>query len=104
VADSHTPTADAIREDVRRRVEAGESDREIRAAYVARYSEEILLRPETSGVAALVWLLPVGALLLAVGGLAFAFRRWRREPTLAATDEDRALVDAALADQHGGAG
>lgn len=104
VADSHTPTADAIKEDVRRRVDAGESDREIRASYVARYGQWILLRPDTSGVGVLVWLLPVSALLLAVGGLAFAFRRWRREPTLAATDEDRALVDAALADQQGGAG
>ncbi len=50
----------------------------------------------------LVWILPVGALLLAVGGLALAFRRWRRQPALAATDEDRALVEAALAKQQGG--
>ena len=104
IADSHTPTADAIKEDVRRRVDAGESDAEIRAAYVARYGQWILLRPETSGVGALVWVLPVSALLLAVGGLAFAFRRWRRQPTLTASDEDRALVDAALANQQGGAG
>jgi cytochrome c-type biogenesis protein CcmH len=104
IADSHTPTAEAIREDVRRRVDAGQSDAEIKAAFVASYGQWILLRPETSGVGALVWVLPVSALLLAVGGLAFAFRRWRREPTLAATDEDRALVDAALADQQGGAG
>jgi cytochrome c-type biogenesis protein CcmH len=104
IADSHTPTAEAIRADVRRRVDAGESDSEIRAAYVASYGQWILLRPETSGVGALVWLLPVGALVLAVGGLTFAFRRWRREPALAATDEDRALVEAALANQDGGAG
>ena len=104
IADSHTPIADTIKQDVRRRVDAGESDAEIRAAYVASYGQWILLRPETSGVGALVWLLPVGALLLAVGCLTFAFRRWRREPALAATDEDRALVEAALADQDGGAG
>ena len=104
VADSHTPTADAIRDDVRRRVEAGESDRQIRDSYVARYGQWILLRPETSGVGVLVWVLPVSALLLAVGGLAFAFRRWRREPARAATDEDRALVEAALAKDPGAAG
>ena len=104
VADSRTPTADAIRDDVRRRVEAGESDHEIRASFVARYGQWILLRPETSGVGALVWILPVSALLLAVGGLAFAFRRWRREPARAATDEDRALVEAALAKEPGAAG
>ena len=37
------------------------------------------------------------ALLLGAGGLALAFRRWRRQPVLAASDEDRALVEAALA-------
>ena len=104
VADSHTPTAEARREEIRRRVDAGESDAQIRASFAARYSDEILLRPKTSGVAALVWILPVTALLLAIGGLTFAFRRWRREPTLAATDEDRALVEAALADRSGEAG
>jgi cytochrome c-type biogenesis protein CcmH len=61
----------------------------------------VLLRPETSGAAAVVWILPVTALLLGIGGLAFAFRRWRRQPTLAATDEDRALVEAALAGRAG---
>jgi cytochrome c-type biogenesis protein CcmH len=101
VADSHTPTANAMREEIRRRVDAGESDSQIRASFVARYSEEILLRPETSGVSALVWFLPVAALLLAVGGLAVAFRRWRRQPAVAVTDEDRALVEAALARRQG---
>lgn len=101
VADSHSPTAGAMKEDIRRRVDAGESDSAIRASYVARYGQWILLRPETSGAGALVWALPVTALLLAAGGLAFAFRRWRRQPTLAASDEDRALVEAALARQSG---
>ena len=101
IADSHSPTAEAIHEDIRRRVAAGESDAAIRASYVARYGEWILLRPETSGLGVLVWILPVSALLLAIGGLAFAFRRWRRQPTLTASDEDRALVEAALARQQG---
>lgn len=97
VGDSHSPTAEAMKEDIRRRVDAGESDSAIRQSYVDRYGEWILLRPETSGVGALVWVLPVSALLLGIGGLAFAFRRWRRQPTLSASDEDRALVEAALA-------
>jgi cytochrome c-type biogenesis protein CcmH len=101
VADSHSPIAEAMKEDIRRRVDAGESDSAIRASYVAQYTEWVLLRPETSGVGAWVWILPLWALLLAVGGLAFAFRRWRRQPTLSATDEDRALVEAALAGQQG---
>ena len=102
VADSHSPTAEAMREDIRRRVDAGESAASIKAHYVGSYGEWVLLRPEASGVGVLVWILPVGALLLAAGGLAFAFRRWRRQPAMVATDEDRALVEAALAKQRGG--
>jgi len=101
VADSHSPTAEAMREDIRRRVDAGESADAIKAHYVGSYGEWVLLRPEASGVGAVVWILPVGALLLAAGGLGLAFRRWRRQPAMAATDEDRALVEAALAKQQG---
>jgi cytochrome c-type biogenesis protein CcmH len=104
VADSHAPTAKAIHDDIRRQVDAGESDAAIKARFVNSYGEWVLLRPETSGAGAVVWILPLIALLLGVGGLALAFRRWRRQPALAATDEDRALVEAALADQRGGAG
>ena len=101
VADSSSPTAEAMREDVRRRVDAGENAKAVKAYYVSRYGEWVLLRPEASGVGILVWVMPVAALLLATGGLALAFRRWRRQPAMAATDEDRALVEAALAKQRG---
>jgi len=100
VADSHSPTAEAMREDIRRRVDAGESAEAVKAYYVSRYGEWVLLRPEAFGVGGLVWILPVAALLLAAGGLGLAFRRWRRQPAVAATDEDRALVEAALAKQR----
>jgi cytochrome c-type biogenesis protein CcmH len=104
VSDSHSPTAEAMYDDIRRRVEAGESDSAIKAYYVSRYGEWVLLDPDASGVGVVVWVLPVAALLLAVGGLAFAFRRWRRQPGRAATDEDRALVEAALARRQEGTG
>jgi len=97
VADSPSPTAKAIYDDIRHRVDAGESDASIKGYFVGVYGQWILLQPETSGIGALVWILPVTALLLGVGGLALAFRRWRRQPVLAASDEDRALVEAALA-------
>jgi cytochrome c-type biogenesis protein CcmH len=96
VADSPSSTARAIADDVRRRIEEGESDGAIRRAYVDRYGEWILLQPEGSGFGAVVWALPVAGLVLGGGGLALAFRRWRRQPALEATEADRALVEQAL--------
>lgn len=92
VADSPSSTARAISDDVRRRVEEGESDTEIKAAYVDRYGEWILLRPSSSGIGAVVWALPVAAVVLAGGGLVLAFRRWRSTPTMSATPDDERLV------------
>jgi cytochrome c-type biogenesis protein CcmH/NrfF len=77
VRDSNAPVASAIRSDVARRVEEGQSDDEIRSAIVQRYGEGVLLNPPSSGVAGLVWVLPVAALVAALVGLGFAFRRWR---------------------------
>src|SRR5690349_11814961 len=59
IADSHSETADAIKEDIRRRVDAGESDAAIKQHYIDSYGEWILLKPKASGVGALVWILPV---------------------------------------------
>jgi cytochrome c-type biogenesis protein CcmH len=97
VADSPSPTARAISDDIRRRVDAGESDGAIRQAYVERYGEWVLLQPAGSGLGALVWALPVAALVLAAGGLTLAFRRWRRDEPGVPTDLDRELVQRALA-------
>jgi cytochrome c-type biogenesis protein CcmH len=92
VADSSTTTARAIRREIRARVDRGESDEEIRQAYVDRYGESILLKPEGGGLGIVVWGLPIAALLIGAVGLAFALRRWRREPHLHATGADEALV------------
>ena len=92
VAESSTPTARAIRRDLRRRIADGQSDEEIRQAYVDAYDETILLEPESSGLGVLVWGLPAVVLVLGAGGLALALRRWKREPRLHATEADEQLV------------
>ena len=76
-AESDAKAAQAVRTEIRNRVEAGESDEEIRAYLASRYGDDILLRPEGSGMASLVWVLPVAALVCGGAGLAFAFRRWK---------------------------
>jgi cytochrome c-type biogenesis protein CcmH len=95
VADSLAPTARAVRADLRQRVAQGQSDDQIRAAYVDRYGESILLEPEGSGLGVLVWGLPVALLIAGAGGLFLMTRRSRREPKMHATDADEQLVDKA---------
>ena len=79
VADSDAPAAANVRRDIERRVADGQSDDDIRSALAARFGDGILLTPPRSGVAGLVWVLPVVAVVAAAGGLTLAFRRWRRE-------------------------
>ena len=95
VADSSTASAGAIRADIKQRIAHGESDSEIRQAYVDLYGDSILLSPSSSGLGFLVWGLPVVAIVLGAVGLALAFRRWQRQPRLHATDADVALVEGA---------
>ena len=95
-AESESAASVAIREEIRRRVDAGETDAEVRSFLVGRYGRDILLTPEGSGVAGLVWALPVAGFVLGAGALALTFRRRRREPLRTATAEDRRLVEQAL--------
>jgi cytochrome c-type biogenesis protein CcmH len=77
VADSASVASTNIRREIGRRVEDGQSDDEIRAYLADRFGDQVLLNPPRSGLAALVWVLPVAGLLAALAGLGFAFRRWR---------------------------
>ena len=95
-AESDAKTAEAVREEIGTRVQQGQSDGQIRAALADRYGADILLRPRGSGVAALVWALPVVAVVLALAGLTIAFRRWSAVTRAKPSDEDRVLVDRAL--------
>jgi cytochrome c-type biogenesis protein CcmH len=77
VAESDAPASRTIRDDIRRRIEEGQSDGDIRAYLVSRFGKDILLKPEATGTSALVWALPVAALVAGAGGLLVALRRWR---------------------------
>ena len=76
-AESDAKAAKAVRDEIGRRVRAGESDSQIRAYFVSRYGRDILLEPEGTGVAAIVWVLPVAAVVCGIAGLALYFRRRR---------------------------
>ncbi len=99
VAGSDAASARAIRSEIDKRVRDGETVDEIRNAIAATYGDDVLLTPSRSGVAGLVWVLPVVALVLGLAGVLAAFTRWRRGSSLAITDADRTLVGRALAER-----
>ena len=97
VAESDAAVSQQIRIDIAKRIEQGQTDDQIRQAYVDQYDEYILLTPRSTGVTSLVWILPVVVLVLAFAGLAVVFQRWKVRGDVHATDADRALVGRALA-------
>ena len=95
VADSSAPSARAIRTEVGRRIEAGETDDQIRDYIAGIYGEEALLTPPSDGVAGLIWFLPVAGLVVALAALAVVFRRWQVPEDVQVSDEDQVLVEQA---------
>jgi cytochrome c-type biogenesis protein CcmH len=94
VADSDATAARSIRTEIARRIEEGQTDDEIRDYIVGLYPDSSLTPPR-SGVAGLVWFLPVALFVGAVGGLAAVFRSWRGPPDAEVSAADRELVEEA---------
>jgi cytochrome c-type biogenesis protein CcmH len=67
ISQSTADIAADMRALVRTRIAAGDSDRQIRAYFAARYGDFVLLRPPVNGETALLWSAPI--LLLLAGGL-----------------------------------
>jgi cytochrome c-type biogenesis protein CcmH len=63
-----SPAADEVRQDVRRRLAAGETPEEILDAYVAQYGKRVLAQPPAEGIGRALYLLPPLA-FLATGAL-----------------------------------
>ena len=95
-AQSDIPASVEIRATIRRELQAGESRSQILSQLVSSYGSGILEQPPVKGVNVLLWVLPGGVALVALGGLAWAFVRWRPGRALKVSDEDRRLVDGLL--------
>ena len=84
VADSQTAAAREIRRQIDDLVASGATDAEVRAHFVDRYGEWILLAPSSSAA----WILPFAALALGVAALVTWLARRRPAPVAAkALDE-----------------
>ena len=102
--ESRNQAAVNLRNEIETLVNAGQlSDAEIIARIESRLNESLLLLPKSTGIDGLVWALPAAALVCGVAGLAVAFRRWRLAAVTngAPTEDDRALVAAALGEPAG---
>ncbi|HEY8546437.1 MAG TPA: cytochrome c-type biogenesis protein [Acidimicrobiales bacterium] len=98
VADSGSSASRGIREYIDDRIADGWSDDDIRDALAARYGDHIILTPGRSGLASLVWTLPVAVLVAGLVGVGLAFRRWRGRGEVRVSAADRSLVEREL--QH----
>ena len=79
--DSPSELSQQMRTVVREQLAAGRTPDQVKAYFVARYGEWILMTPAAHGFNWVVYLLPL--LLLGVGGcvLVVALRRWTRTPS-----------------------
>lgn len=85
---SNAPIADRIRAFIVERIEAGDTETEIKDKLVAQFGERILAAPSKSGLNLLVWVLPLVALVVAALIVFMILRRWLR-----ARGRTSALVD-----------
>ncbi|MCU1400928.1 MAG: ccmH [Acidimicrobiales bacterium] len=100
VYESQSPAAQNIRIQIKSLISQGTySDDQIIAYVETNFGTKTQLVPKATGFDAVVWALPVFAGVCAIAGLTVAFRRWRTAADTVPTESDRALVDAALAEQ-----
>jgi cytochrome c-type biogenesis protein CcmH/NrfF len=81
IQDSPSSLAQEMRALVREQLADGRSPDEVKAYFVERYGEWVLLRPAPRGLNLLVYVLPVGMIL---GGAVFVFvkaRQWTADKT-----------------------
>ena len=93
VADSNSQLARQMRDIIERRVQAGESEEEIIAYFVASYGDWIVTEPEKSGFSLGLWWMPVLVVVLGVSVVALSVReRTRPAPAVrSAPNEDEEL-------------
>lgn len=100
IAESGAVLAADLRQVVRERVAAGDSDDEVRAFMVARYGDFILLKPPFEPATWLLWLGPLAVVLIGGLGVAAYLRQRRRLPEVdALSPAEQARLDALLAEE-----
>jgi cytochrome c-type biogenesis protein CcmH len=97
VADSPSRLAGEMRAEIEQRLAAGASDDEVRAFFVARYGEWVLLEPTREGLNLLPWLFPLVAVVAGLAVWLVAVRRSPRPEAAPVSDEERRRIRGELA-------
>ena len=99
VADSPSRLAGEMRAEVEGQLRAGRTDDEVRAFFVARYGEWVLLEPRSL----LPFVIPVAAVALGVGAWLLVVRRRPRPDRTEVSDAERRRIDVDLRSLEEGA-
>jgi cytochrome c-type biogenesis protein CcmH len=96
VADSPSEMAQQMRAIVREQVQAGKTAEQIKEFFVSKYGDWVLLRPKTTGVSALLWILPYVVLICGIIAALWFIRRWTKNkpPAEVSTRESAAANQA----------
>ncbi len=98
---SESPLAQRQRTFIQRLIDQGRSKDEIKARLVDEFGPQVLASPPREGFSLTAYLVPVAALVLAIGSAAFALLRRRGRPSppddTSAGDSFDELVDTDLA-------
>ncbi len=76
--DSDAPLAGEMRDLIREKLRAGESPAGVRAYFVSKYGQWILLRPDPQGFVLTVYVVPILGVLAGALFIFLAARRWLR--------------------------
>lgn len=75
---SDAPTARRMKEFIRARIAAGDTEEEIKDALVAQFGSGVIASPPKSGFGLLAWLLPLAAFVAGAIAVGLLVREWSR--------------------------
>lgn len=101
VAESRSELATDMRAIISEQLKSGQSEKQVIDYFKVRYGDYILMKPVKTGVGMPLWLVPVGALIVALAFVLIWMRRKSAQSVLAATpvreitEEEREMIERA---------
>lgn len=92
VADSPSEMAQEMRGVIREQLQAGKTPEEVKAYFLSKYGDWILLSPRPRGLSLLIWVGPFVGTAVGIAAVVLAVRRWARR----ARSRERPAADPAL--------